>query len=231
MSEKPCREIAFHESKTEKQPHEKQVRLFEHLTPKDKLRLEALLCGKAPRDLSFTLENGDVIELSEIEPKEKPYAVCASDVLYRLCAHMAKAFPDMELSFTNVNCTDELLSIHVSNLMRICMLCADVAGSYSLDRCLDICLKSSGRTAQAELRFETSSFHSVSDDVRVELARFVSETEKCIFDMTVSGCTVELTLKDSSEPEDMPEFKYADQFEDWDQYFLKVSSEVKALNA
>ena len=159
--------------------------------------------------------------------------VLAAEMLSRLIPDVCRIYPDMECEFVGGGWGDELFGLSTPNLMRICMLCAPIADSVSSDRRMEVNIDSTEE--ELRLTFLTGcgdgSYNKITADETVHLAQFVCEREGGKFKLSREMDKLLMSFVFRSQPDEVPEFKFRDQFEGYDEYFSRVVSDITALRA
>lgn len=157
----------------------------------------------------------------------------ADEVLSRIVPDLCRIYSDMEFEFAVKDLRSELLDLSLPNLIRICMLCAGIADTVSSDRRMEIKLDSTKE--ELKLTFltgcEPNSYREETADTLVDLARFVCEREGGKFEIFREKGVLEINFVFRSQPDEIPEFKFRDQFSGYSEYFSKVEREIDALRA
>lgn len=126
-----------------------------------------------------------------------------------------------------------MLESNVSNVIRICSLCADFANEISTDRLLIIRLRDT--TDTLSLEFVTAvgrgGVAEIDTSAFVGLADFVCERENGKLTVAIDGGKLKLNFMFASELEEFPEFKFQEQFKAYEKYFDKIRSEIVRLRA
>ena len=250
----------------EKQPHEDSERLFEYLSEKDKIKIEASLDGRAAE--SFSIRRGDyscavnsmgghrvavvanecapaVADLDDIYLSVESLCaggglvalreavVSADELLAKISYDLCSSHPDMEFEFYHSGGRGKMLESNVSNIIRICSLCANFADEISTDRLLVIRLRDTTDTLSVE--FITGAGRGGVADIDahsfVGLADFVAERENGKLTVAIDGGKLKMNFMFASDLEEFPEFKFQEQFEEYEKYFDKIRCEILRLRA
>lgn len=246
---------------SEKQPHGKSVRLFEHIGFCDRFKLECALdsgdeceftisgnvCAvtsvsnlriAAVAPMSCQSITNDCVydcfsKLAELETGEiRDSGLCfAEEMISKILGDISKLYPDMEFEFSSEVRETEVLAVSTPNLMRICMLSSEAANAVSCDRRLKIrldCVKE-----ELKLTFLTGCEKTVTDDGSValcsELAEFAAQREGGTFELSFGKGSLGMSYTFRSQPDEMPDFKFRDQFEGYGGYLSKVQKELSEL--
>ncbi len=243
----------------EKQPHEVSERLFECLTPADKVKVEASLYASS--DGVFTLMGGKYIcavgtvsghsiaaidknrdafpdcygnvydAISRLNGAEfdtgDPGGICfAKDVFERIIPDLLRCYPDMEFEFSS-NRERVMLFVSLANIIRICMLCAETANRVSTDRRLLINIYSISEIMNIEFSCSAPRCEFARDCL--ELAGFIAEREKGQLSVENKDGRLRMSFYFLAQPEELPEFKFRDQFARYGEYWEKAAKELASL--
>ncbi len=245
----------------EKQSHEESVRLFEYLTPTEKLKIESAL--DALSESVFSLMNGEytcavstvyghriaaverngdgsrlyydniydaVARLSEAEfDTGDPGGLCfAEDVIEKIIPDLTRLYPDMEFELS-MGGERSPLFVSLANVIRICMLCVEAANRVSTDRLLKVNIHSTSETLKIEFSCAAPKCDCMGDCL--ELAGFIAELEKGQLSTDRKDGVLKMQFSFMAHPEELPEFKFRDQFERYGEYMEKVKNELCSLRA